>query len=170
MLVGGFIEEEIREAVWSCDCTKSPDPDGFNFGFIKFYWDVIKKDVVSAVMDFAVSDKWPRVSKLLSLRMKKVISRVIHVRQLTFLKGKGLLDSVVITNEVLDEVKRKKRSCIFIKVDYEKAYDSVSWEFILYMLKMVGFCDKWIHWIKSCLDSTSVSMLVNDSPTKEFFS
>jgi len=31
-------------------------------------------------------------------------------------------------------MKRKKKSCVFFKVDYEKAYDSVCWEFIFYML------------------------------------
>jgi len=36
------------------------------------------------------------------------------------------------------------------------------------MLGMLGFCDRWINWIKACLDSSSVSMLVNGSPTKEF--
>jgi len=48
-------------------------------------------------------------------------------------------------NEVLEEVKRKKRSCVFFKVDYEKAYDSVSWDFIYYMLRRLDFCDKWIN-------------------------
>jgi len=73
------------------------------------------------------------------MRLKNVISKVIDVRQSPFLEGRGLLDSVLVANEALDEINRKKRSCIFFKVDYEKAYDSVSWEFILYMLKRVGF-------------------------------
>ena len=30
----------------------------------------------------------------------------------------------------------------FFKVDFEKAYDSVRWEFIYYMLERVGFCNK----------------------------
>ena len=71
-------------------------------------------------------------------------------------------------NKVLEEIKRKKKSCVFFKVDYEKTYDSVSWKFIFYMLEMLGFCDKWINWIKSWLDSSSVLVLVNGSPTKEF--
>jgi len=36
------------------------------------------------------------------------------------------------------------------------------------MLWRLGFCDRWIHWIKGCLESASVSVLVNGSPTKEF--
>jgi len=36
------------------------------------------------------------------------------------------------------------------------------------MLGRLGLCDKWILWIKACLESSSVSILVNGSPTKEF--
>ena len=53
-------------------------------------------------------------------------------------------------------------------MDYEKAYDSVSWEFIYYMMGRLGFCGKWIDWIKNCLESSSISVLVNGSPTTEF--
>ena len=56
-------------------------------------------------------------------------------------------------NEVLEEMKRKKKSCVFFKVDYEKTYDSISWEFIYYMLESVGFCDKWIE---ACLEFASM--------------
>jgi len=44
-----------------------------------------------------------------------------------------------------------------------------SWEFIYYMLERLGFYGKWILWIKGSLEPASVSVLVNGSPTKEFF-
>ena len=56
-----------------------------------------------------------------------MIRKVIDIRQSTFLEGRGLLDSVLVANEVLEEM---KRSFVFFKVDYEKAYDSISWKFI----------------------------------------
>jgi len=62
----------------------------------------------------------------MSLRLKKVLHKVIDVRQLAFLEGRGLIDSVLVANEVLEEVKRKKRSCILFMVDYEKAHESIS--------------------------------------------
>ncbi|XP_068477366.1 uncharacterized protein [Phaseolus vulgaris] len=188
--------------MWNCDSSKSPGPDGFNFGFLKFCWEIIKLDVVSAVKDFASKSHWPRgsnafflclvpkvenpqqlgefrpislvgclykiISKALSLRLKKIISNVIDMRQSTFLEGRGLLDSVLVANEVLEEYKRKRKSCVFFKVDYEKAYHSISWDFIYYMLDQLGFCAKWIRWIKCYLESASVSVLVNGSPTREF--
>jgi len=36
------------------------------------------------------------------------------------------------------------------------------------MLGMLGLCEKWIDWIKTCLESTSMLVLVNRSPTKKF--
>jgi len=96
------------------------------------------------------------------------MSQIIDSRQSVFLVGRGTLDSVLVANEVLEEAKRKKKSCLFFKVGYEKAYDSVRWEFISYMLERLGFCEQWIAWIKSCLESATVSVLVNGSPTKEF--
>ena len=55
-----------------------------------------------------------------------------------------------------------------VKLDFEKAYDSVGWEFLLYMMSRLVFCEKWIQWIRACLESTTISVLVNGSPTKEF--
>ena len=65
------------------------------------------------------------ISKALSLRLKKVIGKIIDIRQSAFIEGRGLLDSVLIANEVLEDYKRKRKQSIFFKVDYEKAYDSV---------------------------------------------
>ena len=37
-----------------------------------------------------------------------------------------------------------KRKCLFFKVDYEKAYDSINWNFSLYMLQRLGFNERWL--------------------------
>jgi len=36
------------------------------------------------------------------------------------------------------------------------------------MIERLGICGKWIGWIRACLESSSVSVLVNGSPTQEF--
>ena len=53
-------------------------------------------------------------------------------------------------------------------MDFEKAYDSVRWSFLLDMLHRMGFHSKWIKWVQGCLESATVSVLINGSPTKEF--
>jgi len=109
------------------------------------------------------------IGKMISIRIKKVIDKVIDVSQSTFfLSNRGLLDRVLVVNKVVDEHKRKKRSGVIVKIDFEKAYDSVNWEFLYYMIGRLGLCGKWIQWIKVYLEYATISVLVNDNPTKEF--
>jgi len=108
------------------------------------------------------------ISKVLAERFKKVLPYVIYECQSAFLKDRGILDSVVMANEVVEDLKRRGTSGLCFKVDFEKAYDSVRWEFLYDMLSRMGFHSKWILWIKGCLVSASVSVLVNGSPTEEF--
>jgi len=54
------------------------------------------------------------------------------------------------------------------KVDYKKAYDPVCWDFLLYIMRQMGFCTKLVRWIEGCLKLASISILVNGSSTDEF--
>jgi hypothetical protein len=56
---------------------------------------------------------------------------------------------------------------LIFKVDFEKAYDSVEWSFLDYMLGRFGFCSKWKDWIRACVFTGNMSILVNGSPTEE---
>lgn len=55
-----------------------------------------------------------------------------------------------------------------LKLDFEKAYDSVSWSFLFDMMRDMGFGALWISWIRECVSSASMSVLINGGPTKEF--
>ena len=93
---------------------------------------------------------------------------LIDERQSAFIKDRHILHGTMILNEVVEEAKRCKKLVLVCKVDFEKAYDSVSWSFLDYMLDRLGFCLRWRKWISACLQSATISILVNGSPTKEF--
>ena len=57
-----FSNLEIKEAVWSCDGDKCPEPDGFNFKFIKEFWEKMKTDFRRFVDEFHVHGSFPRGS------------------------------------------------------------------------------------------------------------
>ncbi|KAJ9561057.1 LOW QUALITY PROTEIN: hypothetical protein OSB04_006217 [Centaurea solstitialis] len=101
------------------------------------------------------------IAKFLAERLKKVLAKLVSSTQSAFIKGRHILDGVLIANEIVDHMKKKKKGWIF-KVDFEKAYDNVEWAFFF------GFGCKWIKWIEGYLKSATVSVLVNGSPTKEF--
>lgn len=108
------------------------------------------------------------LAKLLAERLKKVIGKVISNTQCAFIKGRYILDGVLIANELIDHIRKKKKTGLIFKVDFEKAYDTVEWTFLLDSMEKMGFGEKWIKWIKTCLQSATMSVLINGSPTKEF--
>nr|GEV67885.1 MAK10-like protein [Tanacetum cinerariifolium] len=52
--------------------------------------------------------------------------------------------------------------------DFEKAFDSVSWNYLDFILSHMGFGDVWSLWIRACLQSSHTSILVNGIPTPKF--
>ncbi|GJW47992.1 RNA-directed DNA polymerase, eukaryota [Tanacetum coccineum] len=79
-----------------------------------------------------------------------------------------ILEGILIANETVEYLKRKKEKGLIFKVDFEKAYDSINWAFLSNMMRRMGFGERWCKWIESCLKSSSMSILVNGSPTDEF--
>ncbi|GJT47873.1 RNA-directed DNA polymerase, eukaryota, reverse transcriptase zinc-binding domain protein [Tanacetum coccineum] len=57
---------------------------------------------------------------------------------------------------------------LLFKVDFEKAFDSVSWRFLDHVMERLGFSSTWRKWIMAGLKSSRASILVMDSPTSEF--
>ena len=53
-----------------------------------------------------------------------------------------------------------------IKLDFEKAYDSVNWSFLEVIMGKLGFGRKWISWIMNCVTTASMSIILNGSPLK----
>jgi hypothetical protein len=52
-----FSIEEVKQAVWDCDDSKSPGPDGVNFDFIKKNWDLLKDDFMRLLVEFQRNGK-----------------------------------------------------------------------------------------------------------------
>jgi len=73
--------------------------------------------------------------------MSIVLGKLIDGFQSAFIGGRQLLQSVMVANEIVDKAKRRKNNTFF-KVDFEKTYDSTSWEFFIYMLQRMGFHEK----------------------------
>lgn len=57
---------------------------------------------------------------------------------------------------------------LLFKVDFEKAFDIVNWNFLLDIMCEMNFGPKWYNMILSCLSSSSVSVFINGSSSKEF--
>lgn len=93
-----------------------------------------------------------------------VAQKVIQPSQSTFImKGRNILEGVVILHETIHEMHREKLDGVILKLDFEEAYDRVKWSFLQQTLRMKGFSPVWWYkWIDEIVSGGSVSVKVND--------
>ena len=124
-----------------------------------------------------VKDFWPIslvggiykiISKVLANWLHKVAHGLILDSQNAFVKGKQILDFVLIASECIDNRLKSGVPGVLCKLDVEKPYDHVSWDFLMYMLQRCGFSEKWRKWIRYCISTIKFFILINGSPS-DFF-
>ncbi|GJV81212.1 RNA-directed DNA polymerase, eukaryota [Tanacetum coccineum] len=159
-------DNEIKRAVWDCGTNKSPGPDGFSFEFIRTYWKIINQDDFRPIS--LIDSFYKIIAKILANRLSMVISDLVSDVQSAFVSNRKILDGPFILNELISWCKNHKRKAMLFKVDIEKAFDSVRWDYLDGILSNFGFGTKWRGWIQGCLTLAMGSILINGSPTSEF--
>ena len=84
---------------------------------------------------------------MLANRPKKVVGKVISNFQNAFIKGKQFLDAVLIASEAIDSRLKSNLSNLVLKINIEKAYDYINWDYLLAIMSKMGFGQRWISWI-----------------------
>ncbi|GJY57327.1 RNA-directed DNA polymerase, eukaryota, reverse transcriptase zinc-binding domain protein [Tanacetum coccineum] len=163
-----IIESVVVDAV-SCFFQKGYFPKGGNSSFITL---IPKTHDANKVKDFRpislIGSLYKIIAKLLVNRLVVVLGSLVNEVQSAFVADRQILDGPFILNEIFQWCKSKKKQSLVFKVDFEKAYDSVRWDYLDDILRKFGFGDKWRVWIQNCLRSSRGSVIVNGSPTEEF--
>lgn len=107
-------------------------------------------------------------AKLLNNRLVLVANRLVASNQTAFIKSRYILESVVAAHEIIHDIHRKKESGVVLKLDYEKAYDTVSWNFLRDMLKTRDIGAKWRGWIEKVVQGGSICLRINDDNSTYF--
>ncbi|GJU01457.1 RNA-directed DNA polymerase, eukaryota, reverse transcriptase zinc-binding domain protein [Tanacetum coccineum] len=182
---------EIKQAMFDIDDDKAPGPDGFTSCFFKKAWNIIGSDICDAVREFFISGKllkevnatmislipkmntpnkvsefrpiaccnvlYKCISKILTNRIKSGLEKVVSINQSAFIPGRSINN--VVGRECWEWKKVPQRRAL--KIDLQKAYDTVSWSFLGECLKFFGFHGKMIDWIMTCVTTTAFSLCIN---------
>ena len=83
------------------------------------------------------------ISKIMANRLRPIILNIISPVQSAFVKGKLINENSILTQEVSHTMKRKKGKggLMLLKLDMEKAYDRMEWDFLKEVLSCVGFSE-----------------------------
>lgn len=94
--------------------------------------------------------------------MASILPILVDPAQSAFVEGRSIWDNIFLAQELIRGYRRKRTEhrCM-IMVDLRKAYDTVDWNFLYEVLHGLGFPTEFIGWIKACISSATLSVLVN---------
>ena len=107
-------------------------------------------------------------SKVLTLRLGKISEHLISKNQSVFIKWRYILESVVVAHELVHSVNKSKQPGVILKLDYEKAYDRVNWDFLFEILRTRNFSPTWIRWIEQLVIGGSIGVNLNGEESSFF--
>uniref|UniRef100_A0A2N9FG91 Reverse transcriptase domain-containing protein n=1 Tax=Fagus sylvatica TaxID=28930 RepID=A0A2N9FG91_FAGSY len=129
---------EIKQVIFGMQNLKAPGPDGLPPLFYKRYWPTVGDAVGKC--------------------------------QSAFIPGRWIAENQLIVHELLHSFKRRKVKGGFVamKVDLQKAYDRINWNFLRIVLRRFGFQEVFVNWIMQCVTSVSFLVLINGGKSKSF--
>ncbi|GJW56188.1 RNA-directed DNA polymerase, eukaryota [Tanacetum coccineum] len=162
-------EEEILDAVRGCGGDKALGPDWFNFKYIRKFWDILEWDLIRAIRWFV---EIMEISNDCNSLFVTIIPKATDPIGLGDFWPISLIrcNYKIIVKVLAERIKRVVGKVVgMCKMLLSKgAYDSLNGRFLSDMMKKTRFRNKWCSWIKSCIRSSTMLILVSGSPTKEF--
>ena len=109
------------------------------------------------------------VTKILANRLAPMLPSLISANQSAFVRGRKIHDNFMLVQQMVKTLHKKKEAHILLKLDISKAFDSVSWSFLLEVMCKVGFGQRWRDLICLILSTSSTQVLVNGEPGDSIF-
>ncbi|GJZ02307.1 RNA-directed DNA polymerase, eukaryota, reverse transcriptase zinc-binding domain protein [Tanacetum coccineum] len=103
------------------------------------------------------------ISKILTNRIKHALSKLVDPSQSAFIPRRQITDNILLVQEFLKGYNRKNGARrVALKIDIQKAYDIVSWDFLEASLQMFHFPNKMIEWIMVCIRTVAFTININN--------
>jgi hypothetical protein len=129
---------------------------------------LLKKDQPEEITDYhpisLIYSFGKLITKCLASRLGSVLDGLVKHNQTTFIRGRCIQDNFQSVRMACKAIHTRRASCVLLKIDIAKAFDSVSWTFLLEVLEHLGFGLRWRNWIAAILSTASTKILLNGRP------
>ena len=108
------------------------------------------------------------LTKTLALRLQKVIPKIIHPNQTGCVKGRYIGENLRILLDLIEFANVHTLTSSIAFLDFEKAFDSVSWQFLFKTLQKFNFGTNFIKWIEIIYSKPEIAV-TNNGFASDFF-
>ena len=91
------------------------------------------------------------MSKVIASRIKSVLPNIIHHNQTGYVKDRFIGETIRSIYDIMDYTVEENIPGLLIFIDFEKAFDSVEWDFLFKCLEAFNFGSDFLRWIKTFL-------------------
>nr|GEY90174.1 RNA-directed DNA polymerase, eukaryota, reverse transcriptase zinc-binding domain protein [Tanacetum cinerariifolium] len=132
-------------------------PKGCNSSFIALISKIPSANVVKDFRPISlIGSLYKIIAKILANRLVGKLGEIVNEVQSAFIADRQILDDPFILDELIQWCKRKKKQLLVFKVDFEKAYYSVRWDFLDDIIRKFGFGDKCLHLSFQCVEEAGM--------------
>ena len=195
---GKITENECCEVLKTMNNDKSPGNDGIPAEFYKHFWSFLKSSMVQSfnysydnnllstsqrqavvtLLERKNSDRtdlknWRPIS-LLNVDykiMSKVIAflpSIISPCQTGYVQDRYIGEAVRLIEDVMNSADEEQIPGLILFLDFEKAFDSIDWDFLLSTMTTFGFGPSILKWFKLFYNDVS-SCIVNNGFSSNYF-
>jgi hypothetical protein len=101
------------------------------------------------------------ISKILSLRLAPRLNKMVDRNQNAFIHTRSIHDNFKYIQRAAILIWKKKVPMLPLKRDISKAFDTLSWPFLMEVLQAHGFRETWRGWIESLLSTATSRIILN---------
>ena len=99
------------------------------------------------------------ISKALAKRVEHCLPKLIHSDQTGFVHGRYIGQNIHLLSDIMDYMDAMKFPGILLFVDFEKAFDTLEWPFILKALEALHFGQIFIKWFSVLYNNVQSSVI-----------
>ena len=100
-------------------------------------------------------------SAVIANRIKKVLATIISHTQKGFLKNRSIAENTRLIYDIIDKLNSNNQKGLLLLIDFEKAFDSIEWNFLDGALKFFNFGESMRRWVKTFYKNINSSVLYN---------